>query len=363
MKTARGAAVLAAVATGALVLVPSAAAKTRIVSPGQSIQAKIDKSKPGDTVFVEAGTYKEALDIGTNDLTLEGERGTVVKGGGGPGKSLCNAQPEEPGVFSGICVHGQVGAPTGGGPPPVTKEVEGVVVRHLTVQGFTGDGVFIYGGRKTLIRAVHLLNNGGYGSFSNTSRGTHFVNNDVQDNGAPGLYVGDSPNANATIRGNFVKNNHGEGILLRNASHGHVRRNILKYNCAGLLVLADAPGPARKWTITENATSYNNKACAGEPDEGEPAISGIGIGLFGAKDTTVANNAGFKNRDKHPSIAHGGIVVTKGAEGTPEHNLLIQGNGFSNNAPFDISWDKAGTKISFVDNHCDKSKPSSICSG
>jgi nitrous oxidase accessory protein NosD len=363
VKRRRGAAAVAAVVTGALVLVPSAVAKTRTVSPGQSIQAAIDKSKPGDTVFVEKGTYKQALDIGTNDVTLEGERGTVIRGGGGPGKSLCNQQPEEPGAFVGICVHGQVGAPSGEGPPPVTKEVEGVVVRHLTVKGFGGDGVFVYGGRKTIVRAVHILDNGGYGSFSNTSRGTRFINNDVQDNGAPGLYVGDSPNANATVRGNFVKNNHGEGILLRNASHGHVRKNILKYNCAGLLVLADAPGPARKWTITQNAASFNNKACAGEPDEGEPAISGIGIGLFGARDTTVAGNAGFRNLDKHASIAHGGIVVTKGVGGTPENNLLIQANGFSENAPFDISWDKAGERISFVDNQCEKSKPSSICSG
>jgi nitrous oxidase accessory protein NosD len=358
--TGRGTAVLAAVVTGALVLVPGAAAKTRTVTPGHSIQAAIVKSKPGDTVFVEKGTYKESLDIATNGITLEGERGTVLKQG--PGNSLCNQFAEEPSQKVGICIHGDVAMPAGG-QPEVTKEVEDVVVRHLTVKGFGSDGVFIFGGRKTVVRAVHLLNNGGYGSFSNTSRGTRFINDDVQDNGAPGLYVGDSPNANATLRGNFVKNNHGEGILIRNASHGHVRKNILKYNCAGLLVLADAPGPARKWTITENAASFNNKACAGEPDEGEPAISGIGIGLFGARDTTVASNAGFRNRDKHPSIAHGGIVVTKGVAGTPEHNLLIQNNGFSENSPFDISWDKAGTKISFVDNQCEKSKPSSICSG
>src|SRR3954449_1094719 len=201
VKTGTGTAVISAVVTGALVLVPSAAAKTRTGSPGHSIQAAIDKSKPGDTVFVEKGKYKESLDIGTNDVTLEGERGTIVKGGAGPGKSLCNQDPEQPGAFVGICVHGQVAQPAGG-PPDVVKEVEGVVVRHLTVQGFGGDGVFVFGGRKTVVRAVHLLGNGGYGAFSNTSRGTRFINDDVQDNGAPGLYVGDSPNANATLRGN-----------------------------------------------------------------------------------------------------------------------------------------------------------------
>jgi parallel beta-helix repeat protein len=360
VKTARGAATLAAIAAGALVLAPGAAAKTRTVSPGQSIQASIDKSKAGDTVFVKKGSYRESLQIDTSGVTLEGERGTVLKQPQHPADTLCNTFAEEPSAVTGICIVGEVAST--GGPPTVTKQVENVVVRHLTVTGFGGDGVFIFGGKRTIVRAVHLLANGGYGSFANTSQGTHFVNNDVQDNGAPGLYVGDSPHANATLRRNYVKNNHGEGILLRNASHGHVTKNILKGNCAGLLVLADAPGPAGHWSILENASSQNNKACAGIPAEGEPAMSGLGIGLFGAHDTTVANNGLYRNRHKHDSIASGGIVVMKGSGGTKTDNVLVKGNGLTENSPFDISWDKIGKRVSFEDNNCSTSKPSSICS-
>jgi parallel beta-helix repeat protein len=361
VKTGRGAATLAAIAAGALVLAPGAAAKTRTVSPGQSIQAKIDKSKPGDTVFVEKGTYHESLQIDTDGVTLEGVRGTVLKQPQNPAATVCNSFAEEPSAATGICIVGAVAST--GGPPMVTKQVQNVTVRHFTVKGFGGDGVFIFGGKKTIVRAVHLLDNGGYGAFSNTSQGTRFVNNDVQDNGAPGLYVGDSPKANATLRGNYVKNNHGEGILLRNASFGHARKNILKGNCAGLLVLADAPGPAREWTIVQNAASQNNKACAGDPAEGEPAISGLGIGLIGARNSTIANNALYRNRKKgHESFASGGIVVTKGVGGTPESHLLIQVNALTENSPFDISWDKIGTKVTFKDNECSTSKPSSICS-
>jgi parallel beta-helix repeat protein len=361
VKTARGAAVLAAVATGVLVLVPGASATTRVVKPGKSIQAAIDRSSPGDVIQVREGTYRESLDIDKNDIILEGERGAVLKQPATPGDSLCNQFAEEPSQQTGICIHGQVAVPAGG-PPEVTKLVRGVIVRHLNVEGFGGDGVFIYGGKQTIVRALHLLDNGGYGVFANTSRGTKLINNDAQRNGAPALYVGDSPEANATIRGNYIKGNRGEGILLRSASHGHVRKNIIKANCAGILVLADAPGPARKWTITNNAIAQNNKACEGEPEEDEPPISGLGIGLVGARDTTVAGNGLYRNRKKgHDSFASGGIVVTKGVGGTPEHNLLIQSNGLTENSPFDISWDKAGTKISFVDNRCDTSKPSGLC--
>jgi nitrous oxidase accessory protein NosD len=359
VKTGRGAAILAAVATGALVLVPGASAKTRVVKPGQSIQAKINQSDVGDVVQVRKGTYRESLDIAKDDLILEGEKGVVLEPPANPPDTLCNEFGE--GAVTGICIHGQVAVPAGG-PPEVTELVRGVIVRHLTVQGFSGDGVFIYGGKQTIVRATHLLDNGGYGAFANTSRGTRFITNDVQRNGGPGLYVGDSPEANATIRKNYVKDNRGEGILLRSASHGHVRRNIIKDNCAGILVLADAPGPARKWTIAANAVSQNNKQCAGEPDEGEPPVSGLGIGLIGARDTTVAANGLYRNRKKgHESFASGGIVVRRGVGGTKEHNLLIQSNGLTENSPFDISWDKIGKKIAFIDNRCDTSKPSSIC--
>jgi parallel beta-helix repeat protein len=360
VKTGRGAAVLAAVVTGALVLVPGASAKTRVVTPGKSIQAAINKSSVGDIVRVRPGTYRESLEIAKDDILLEGERGVVLKQPANPANTLCNQFSE--GAVTGICIHGQVAPPSGEGPPTVSKLVRGVIVRHLNVEGFSGDGVFIFGGKQTIVRALHLLDNGGYGSFANTSRGTRYISNDVQRNGAPGLYVGDSPEANSTIRKNYIKGNHGEGILLRSASHGHVRKNIIRDNCAGILVLADAPGPARKWTITSNAVSQNNKACEGEPDEGEPAISGLGIGLIGARDTTVAGNGLFRNRKKgHESFASGGIVVTRGVEGSKEQNLLIQSNGLTENDPFDISWDGVGKQISFVDNRCDTSKPSSIC--
>ena len=360
MKRGRGATVLAAVATGALVLVPSAVAKTRVVKPGKSIQAAIDKSKPGDTVEVRKGTYREALQISKDDITLLGEKGVVLKQPATPPTTTCSQMAEKPTDVVGICIVGHVTIGAQG--PTLDKQVSGVRVERIDVNGFSADGVFIFGGKKVVLKTNVLEDNGGYGAFSNTSQGTRFINNDVLSNGAPGLYVGDSPHANATIRNNYARGNAGEGILLRNASHGHVRKNILKKNCAGLLVLADAPGPARKWTIDHNASSFNNKACPGEPDDGEPAVSGIGIGLIGAQDTTLAFNGLYKNASDKPSFAHGGIVVSTGVEGTPEHNLLIKGNALDSNSPFDISWDKKGTKISFVDNKCSKSKPKSICS-
>ncbi|WP_369696818.1 hypothetical protein [Streptomyces sp. XD-27] len=65
---------------------PAAAAeaprRTHIVRPGQSIQEAVDDARPGDTVLVMPGTYRQSVQISDSDITLRGVgRGTVLKPG------------------------------------------------------------------------------------------------------------------------------------------------------------------------------------------------------------------------------------------------------------------------------------------
>jgi parallel beta-helix repeat protein len=347
-----------AVACGALALAAPAGAKTRTVEPGHSIQAAIDKSKPGDTVVVKHGSYAESLEISTNKLKLRGENVTLTQPAE-PADTFCNQNTDSPAQVTGICIVGQIATPAGG-QPEVVKQVRNVHVSGFRVRGFGGDGAFIYGAKKTVLKGNKFLHNGGYGTFSNTSQGTRYVANIARNNGDAGLYVGDSPKANATIRNNVSTGNNDAGILLRHATGGKVHDNVLSGNCSGIVVLADAPGPAGKFTIEKNGVVANNQACAADEEEGGPASSGIGIALLGAHDTQVLNNTVRKNRDDNPSLVSGGIIVQKGFSGTEPANDLVKGNKLSKNSPFDINWDGSGT-VQFKNNTCSKSNPSGLC--
>jgi nitrous oxidase accessory protein NosD len=335
-----------------------ASARTFVVKPHHSIQAAINKAKRGDTVAVQRGTYREALVINTNRVTLKG-RSAVLKPPAKAPHTLCSKI--DPAGLTGICVVGDV-TPSNGGMPTVKKTVNGVTIFGITVKGFTGNGILGFATKNLTVSHTHLLKNGSYGVFSNTSSGTRYLNNVSSGNHAPGLYIGDSPRARSSVIGNRSVNNDGEGLLARDADFGIVRDNVFARNCAGILVLADAPGPATDWTISHNEVRKNNNACAGDPSESEPPLSGIGIALLGAANTSVANNTVTGNsKGNNESLASGGILaMTLPGAPTAPSNDIIRNNHLSANSPFDLFWDMTGT-TTFKGNHCTTSSPSGLC--
>lgn len=325
--------------------------KKRVVHAGQSIQKAVDAARPGQTIFVRAGTYREHVVISKDGISLRGHRAVIEP----PATAQPNActSPENPVPTEGICVLGDVDPATG----EVSDYVEDVSVSGFTARGFGGSGFFALGARDATFKRNQADDNEEYGLAAFTSIGTRMLFNRASGSDEAGLYVGDSPEANAKVFGNEADDN-GFGIFVRNALHGAIAGNRVHDNCLGVLFLGDAPGPVGKFDVRFNKISRNNKACpAGEESD---AVSGVGLALSGATGVDVRHNLIVGNVPGGPSDFSGGVLVAAGDGGTVPTDNTVKRNVIRRNQT-DITWDGSGTGNVLEPNRCDTSVPAELC--
>lgn len=370
MNWARIPAALAIAAAAALMLSGTAPAGKILVEPGDSIQAAVDAASPGDKVVVKRGVYRESVLVTTDDLKLIG-KSARIEPPATPVASPC-ADPAHPDEAIGLCVFGEFFA---------SELTENVKIAGFKVTGFdtaiaavgaldarvkrnrTFDnhvlGIVAAESHGTRIVGNVARDNGFYGIFALLSTGTRIVENVSTGSSEAGIYVGDSPDADAVIKENRTTGNL-FGIFLRNAEHGKVEDNRVARNCLGILVLAGAPGPAGAFAIEDNRVARNTRFCPGM--YGSPSFSGIGIALVGAHDVTVEDNDIVGNRpSQEPDVPTGGVVVVTDPDiGVEPTGNRVEDNDFERNEP-DIFWDLTGFGNVFEDNDCDTSVPDGLC--
>ncbi len=326
---------------------------TRVVRPGQSIQAAIDRSHAGDTIVVRPGTYNERLVI-TKGVTISAWGATIAPPATAGDPTPCSG----PGPGDdGICIAGDFTVDPNTGAVTVNKYVQGVKITGLTITGFAGSGIDQIGGQGSRFVHVSAKDNGEYGIAAFNSTGTTELFNTATNSAEAGFYIGDSPQANARLVGNRSSGNL-FGFFIRDAEQGTLTANRAQDNCVGVLFLADAPGPDGAFRVVGNTIRHNDKACPATED-GPPA-SGVGVFIFGAHDVKILGNAILDNQPTGPSIASGGVVVATGMGGTAPLNNRVQGNVIVRNAT-DIVWDGTGTGNILRPNRCRTSDPSGLC--
>jgi nitrous oxidase accessory protein NosD len=338
-----------------------ASAAGHIVHAGESIQAAIDAASPGDTIIVAPGVYEENLSITKDGITILGN-GATLQPPATPGAStVCDAifaeEGEAPGpAANGICIAGEVDPAAF----EVTDAVSNTRIFGLHIDGFAGSGIFQVGGENARFVGNRLTDNEEYGAFALLSTGTQMIANRATGSEEAGLYVGDSPQADAKLVANDVSGNL-FGVFVRDAEHVTITGNRIHDNCVGVFFLADAPGPAGAASITGNLIKNNNQLCEIPEDEGGGTIGGIGIALSGAHDVSVRGNVISGNTAPAgvPANEHGGIGVLTGEGGTVATGNVVKGNVIKNNVP-DIIWDNAGTNT-FAANVCTTSVPDGLC--
>jgi parallel beta-helix repeat protein len=203
----------------------------------------------------------------------------------------------------------------------------------------------------------------GFGVFD--SPGTKILSNVARRNDLVGIFLGDTQRANTKVVGNDLSGSD-FGIFVSNSQGGSFAANEVHNNCAGMVFTSDfepAGPPSGNFAVKGNTVKDNTLSCAAPP----PALSGIGIGLFGTRGMEVKANHLSGNvpsgpSASAPSLVSGGVMVGVDPEGgttKPTNNSVI-GNHFGRNKP-DIFWDRSGSGNRFLGNLCDTSVPSTLC--
>lgn len=318
-----------------LALAVPASAGTIVVPPGGSIHEAVQAAQPGDTIQLQAGVYEDIVVVKTNDITIQGA-------GNGTDGTILRPPTDLPGRcaqgIAGICVLGnlQDGIP-----------VSGVTVTGVRAEGFLASGFLAILAENTTFEGNAGVGTGEYGLAAFDSTGTVMRDNIASGNAEAGLYIGDSPNAAATVENNEAFDN-GFGIFLRDAKSGTVTGNLTHDNCAGILIL-NTPGPvhAGRWNLSANTIENNSAFCRG--GGGEPSIAGIGVAIVGGRNNTLEGNVIQNNRTNRDVPFHGGVVLL--GEGFAPKNNTVSGNTLVRNRP-NVFWDGTGSGNVIEGNIC-----------
>jgi nitrous oxidase accessory protein NosD len=322
---------------------------THVVRPGDSIQKAVDAARPGDTVLLSAGTYRESVRVTTSGLTLRGMgRNTVITPAGTSTSNTCAK------AGNGICVEGTKDHP-----------VSGTTLSSLTLSGFGKNGLWSTWTDRLTVHQVTAEKNKQWGLAQEHSTRGVFLDNTARNNGDAGLFLantaeeegGATDTKGAVIARNKLEGNR-VGVTVRRLRNLTVTSNELTGNCAALFVVGDENRPrAGALTVSDNLLRQNNKYCP--KTRRLPFLQGSGIVLTGAESTLVTRNTITDNAGKSP--LSGGIVLFKSVVGAPNERNQITGNTVRRNTPADVIDGETGKGNTFQGNTCGASKPAGLC--
>jgi hypothetical protein len=256
-----------------------------------TIQAAVDASSDGDLVLIAPGTYNEAVDIVTPNLTIRGlDRDGVVLDG-------------EFELDNGIRVLG----------------ASGVVVENLTAQNYTNNGVFWI--QSTGYRASHIntYRTGDYGIYAFDSVKGQIDNSHTIGSRDAGIYIGQCYPCDAVVD-NVISSHNGLGYSGTNSGGNLLIVNSVWHdNRAGIVPNSGSYElcyPERETTIVGNLVyDNNNQENAAISDARLVQLNGIVI-AGGIRNIVERNRV-----DSHDRT---GIALVPYPEEAPNDNVSIE---------------------------------------
>ncbi|MEW9518079.1 right-handed parallel beta-helix repeat-containing protein [Streptomyces tubercidicus] len=327
---------------------PCDAPGRHVVHAGESIQHAVNRARPGDTIIVRPGVYRESVQINKSRLRLIGAgHKTVITPSGRRSQNACGKSG------NGICVVGK-------------HRLRDVTIRSLTVRGFKKTGIWASRTDRLVVHHVTVRKNGVWGIAQEKSIRGVFRDNSAIDNGDAGIFLanktreegGGSDTRGAVISDNYLAGNR-IGVTIRRVRNLTVSYNTMTRNCGGVFVVGDESRPqAGALTVRNNSIYKNNKYCAG--NSRLPHIQGSGIVLTGAEHVLVRRNVIRDNHGKSP--LSGGVVLFHSFVKVLNHHNVVSDNIVLHNRPVDLAnRDLPGKGNRFIHNVCRTSEPAGLC--
>lgn len=294
-------------------LLPTAgrAATITVDCSSASLQAAIEKARPGDALLV-SGTCKENLIIYEEAarITLDGQGKAMISG------------PD-------------------GGKPTIAVRGRGITIKGFTVSGGSSGIVVAYGGQAVI--DGNTVQGAGWGILLIHSSSAEITDNTVQNNRNAGIGLGETSSArirNNTVRNNrlhgivitttsavwvgvsgfsdqapspnIIENNEQNGILVTLSSSARIVGNTIRNNKQnGIAVARTSSAFISSNTIDANAGNGINVT-----DNAQVSFaSGLGTKIFRAPNSTGSNNGGVGIRCAGNSSVDGQLGSLNGSKG------------------------------------------------
>jgi parallel beta-helix repeat protein len=317
---------------------PVESSQTYTVKPGDSIQAAVDGAKPGDTIEIMAGTYHEAVQVKTHNLTV---RGLPDASGNLP------VLDGEDKLDNGFKVTGSF-----------------FTVEKLSIRNYTENGVIAQGTYGPVFRDLVVDKTGRYAVFPIAS--TNVLIEGVTASGIAdsALYVGQSKDI-------IVRNSEAfksvTGIEIENSDNALVENNYIHDNTGGILVFVSPHLNSKEGhdnIVRNNRVENNNLPNFATGGLVQKVPPGVGMIILTADNTEIAGNTISGNNSAGIAIVEASTFeddtsdydIPLVPEGTWVHGNTFTNNGTQLSAPAakfglpggnDILWDASAWNNTF----------------
>jgi parallel beta-helix repeat protein len=310
----------------------SRAPATIVVQPGETIQAAIDRARPGDTIEVPFGVYREAVAIDFSNVRLIGI-------------------PNEAGEWPILDGEGRLAN-------GVASSGNHFEAANFRVRNFTGNGVLVEGATGVHLHDLFTENTGVYGVYPVQSSDVLIERVTATGVNDAGIYAGKCENVvvrDSLAHGNVI------GIEIENTVNAEVVGNHVYDNSLGIFIDL-LPQLSSKVSLSTKvhgniAESNNRPNFAPSTSNAAKVRTGTGILLLAADHVEVYGNIVRDNKTAGIAVFNLKIGFEEDeidVGPNPEHNRIhdntLQHNGYDADefvrkligAGADILWDGSG---------------------